>query len=333
MKSSKPGTAAANEGVKDSKPVGVRLVEVPADRVGQRLDNFLLGQLKGAPRSLIYRILRTGEVRVNGGRAKPDTRLQGGETIRIPPVRLAEAEAPQDAPRGQIQRIADSIVFEDRALLALNKPSGIATHGGSGISFGAIELLRQLRPGETLELVHRLDRDTSGLLVVAKKRSALTELQRLIREGKLEKRYLALLVGDIGTKPFSVDAPLRKFELQGGERMVKVDPIEGKASRSHFRRLSLHGGHSYTEVRIDTGRTHQIRVHSQHVGHPVAMDEKYGERDANRELKAAGVKRLFLHAASLRFALKDGTEPYHLTAELPEDLQAGLDGLGASPTT
>jgi 23S rRNA pseudouridine955/2504/2580 synthase len=245
-------------------------------------------------------------------------------------VRLAEAEAPQDAPRGQIQRIADSIVFEDRALLALNKPSGIATHGGSGISFGAIELLRQLRPGEPLELVHRLDRDTSGLLVVAKKRSALTELQRLIREGKLEKRYLALLVGDIGTKPFSVDAPLRKFELQGGERMVKVDPVEGKASRSHFRRLSLHGGHSYTEVRIDTGRTHQIRVHAQHVGHPVAMDEKYGEREANRELKVAGVKRLFLHAASLRFALKDGTEPYHLTAELPEDLQAGLDGLGGS---
>jgi 23S rRNA pseudouridine955/2504/2580 synthase len=327
VKSSKPGAAAANETAKQPTAGGVRLVQVPADRAGQRLDNFLLGQLKGAPRSLIYRILRTGEVRVNGGRAKPDTRLEGGETVRIPPVRLAEPEAPQEAPRSQLERIRDSIVFEDRALLALDKPSGIATHGGSGISFGAIELLRQLRPGEPLELVHRLDRDTSGLLVVAKKRSALTELQRLIREGKLEKRYLTLLVGDIGQKPFSVNAPLRKFELQGGERMVRVDPVEGKASLSHFRRLAVHGGHSYTEVRIDTGRTHQIRVHAQHSGHPVAMDEKYGEREANRLLKAAGLKRLFLHATSLKFALKDGTEPYALSAPLPAELKAVLDAL------
>jgi len=326
VKSSKPGAAAANQLGPKPTAAAVRLVEVPADRAGQRLDNFLLGQLKGAPRSLIYRILRTGEVRVNGGRAKPGTRLSGGETVRIPPVRLDAPTDHGEAPRSQIERIRDAIVFEDRALLALNKPSGIATHGGSGISFGAIELLRQLRPGEPLELVHRLDRDTSGLLVVAKKRSALLELQRLIREGKLEKRYLALLVGDIGEKPFSVNAPLRKFELQGGERMVRVDPVEGKASLSHFRRLSLHGGHSYTEVRIDTGRTHQIRVHAQHRGHPVAGDEKYGEREVNKLLKEAGLKRMFLHAASLRFALKDGTEPYSLTAPLPEDLQALLTG-------
>lgn len=306
---------------------GVRLVRVDADRAGQRIDNFLLGQLKGAPRSLIYRILRTGEVRINGKRAKPETRLEGGEEVRIPPVRL---DAPTDRgtpPSGPMERIAASIVFEDRALLVLDKPSGIATHGGSGIDFGAIELLRKLRPDEPLELVHRLDRDTSGLLVIAKKRSALTELQRLIREGSLEKKYLTLLVGAIPEKKFSVNQPLLKSTLQGGERMVRVDR-EGKPSLSHFRRIELVGGHSYTEVKIDTGRTHQIRVHSQFAGHPVAGDEKYGDKDANKALKAAGLKRLFLHAASLKFALQDGKQEYVLNAPLPADLRTVLDRLG-----
>ena len=316
---------AANEGPSP----GVRMVRVDEERDGQRIDNFLLGQLKGAPRSLIYRILRTGEVRINGKRAKPDTRLAGGDQVRIPPVRL---DAPTDhgpAPAAPMQQLAASIIYEDKALLALNKPSGIATHGGSGISFGAIELLRQLRPNESLELVHRLDRDTSGLLIVAKKRSALTELQRLIREGRLEKRYLTLLVGELPAKPFTVDAPLLKSTLQGGERMVRVDPA-GKASVSHFRLIERAGAHSYTEVRIDTGRTHQIRVHSAHTGHPVAGDEKYGDKAANKALKAAGLKRLFLHAASLRFALKDGEQPYVLNAPLPDDLRRALDALGAS---
>jgi 23S rRNA pseudouridine955/2504/2580 synthase len=308
---------------------GVKLVRVDPERAGQRIDNFLLGHLKGAPRSLIYRILRTGEVRINGKRAKPDTRLEGGEEVRIPPVRLDAPADHGEPPAGPMERIAASIVFEDRALLALDKPSGIATHGGSGISFGAIELLRKLRPNESLELVHRLDRDTSGLLVVAKKRSALTELQRLIREGRLEKRYLTLLVGDIGAKPFTVDAPLLKSTLQGGERMVRVDP-EGKASVSHFRLIERAGAHSYAEVRIDTGRTHQIRVHSAHSGHAVAGDEKYGDKDANRALKAAGLRRLFLHAASLRFALKDGEQPYVLNAPLPDDLRRVLDALGGT---
>lgn len=306
---------------------GVRLVRVDADRAGQRIDNFLLGQLKGAPRSLIYRILRTGEVRINGKRAKPETRLEGGEEVRIPPVRL---DAPTDRgtpPAGPMERIAASIVFEDRALLVLDKPSGIATHGGSGIDFGAIELLRKLRPDEPLELVHRLDRDTSGLLVIAKKRSALTELQRLIREGSLEKKYLTLLVGAIPEKKFSVNQPLLKSTLQGGERMVRVDR-DGKPSLSHFRRMSLAGGHSYTEVKIDTGRTHQIRVHSQFAGHPVAGDEKYGDKEANRALKQAGLRRLFLHAASLKFALQDGKQEYVLSAPLPDDLKGVLDRLG-----
>ena len=315
---------AANEG--QTGQSGVRLVRVDDERDGQRIDNFLLGQLKGAPRSLIYRILRTGEVRVNGKRAKPDTRLAGGDMVRIPPVRLDEPADKGEAPAGPMERVAASIVHEDRALLALNKPSGIATHGGSGISFGVIELMRKLRPNEPLELVHRLDRDTSGLLVIAKKRSALTELQRLIREGRLEKRYLTLLVGEIAPRPFTVDQPLLKSTLQGGERMVRVDR-EGKESVSHFKRIDLYGGHSYTEVRIDTGRTHQIRVHSQFAGHPVAGDEKYGDKEANKALKQAGLKRLFLHAASLRFALKDGTEPYVLNAPLPDDLRGVLDRL------
>jgi 23S rRNA pseudouridine955/2504/2580 synthase len=317
---------AANEG--QTGGFGVRLVRVDEERDGQRVDNFLLGQLKGAPRSLIYRILRTGEVRINGKRAKPDTRLAGGDEVRIPPVRLDAPTDRGEPPSAPMDRLASSIVFEDRALLVLSKPSGIATHGGSGISFGAIEMLRKLRPDESLELVHRLDRDTSGLLVVAKKRSALTELQRLIREGRLEKRYLTLLVGKIAERPFTIDAPLLKSTLQGGERMVRVDP-EGKASVSHFRLIEHVGGHSYCEVRIDTGRTHQIRVHAAHAGHPVAGDEKYGDKEANKALRAGGVKRLFLHAASLRFALKDGEQPYVLNAPLPDDLRRALDALGA----
>jgi 23S rRNA pseudouridine955/2504/2580 synthase len=316
---------AANEA--KSGGSGVRMVTVEDDRAGQRLDNFLLGQLKGAPRSLVYRILRTGQVRVDGRRAKPDTRLEGGEQVRIPPVRL---DPPADHGRpgdNQLERIAASIVFEDRALLVLDKPSGVASHGGSGISHGAIELLRALRPKDTLELVHRLDRDTSGVLVLAKKRSALTELQRLIREGRLVKRYLALLAGRVSRPRFTIDAPLEKSVLQGGERMVRVD-AGGKASVSHFRLIEHVGAHSFVEVVIETGRTHQIRVHAAHAGHPVAGDEKYGERAVNQALKQAGLKRLFLHAASLQFALKDGAEPYVLNAPLPDELKSVLDRLG-----
>ncbi|MFN3842577.1 MAG: RluA family pseudouridine synthase [Rehaibacterium terrae] len=312
----------------DAPSPGVKLVRVPDDRAGQRLDNFLLGQLKGAPRSLVYRILRTGQVRVNGKRAKPESRLEGGDEVRIPPVRLGEPVDRGAAPKALLDRLAANIVFEDRLLLAVNKPSGIATHGGSGIGFGVIEGLRQLRPGEPLELVHRLDRDTSGLLVVARKRSALTELQALMREeGGIAKRYLALLVGRMPDGTMTVDQPLQKSVLQGGERMVRVD-AGGKPSVSHFRVLERRGGHSFCEVRIDTGRTHQIRVHAAHVGHPVAGDEKYGDREANRRLREqAGLKRLFLHAASLEFALDGGRAPYVLNAPLAPELVAALDAL------
>ena len=310
---------------------GVKQVRVPEDRDGQRLDNFLLGQLKGAPRSLVYKIVRSGQVRINGKRAKPDSRLAAGDEIRIPPVRLEPAGQAKAPPKGMLDRLAASIVFEDKALLALNKPSGIAVHGGSGVSFGVIEGLRALRPNESLELVHRLDRDTSGVLVVARKRSALLELQALLREGEDEeapnKKYLTLLVGKMPSGTMTVDAPLQKSVLQGGERMVRVDPA-GKASVSHFKLIERRGGHSFCEVTIETGRTHQIRVHAAHIGHPVAGDEKYGDREANKRLsEQAGLKRLFLHAASMEFALEGGARPYLLNAPLADDLRAVLDRL------
>ncbi|WP_312319206.1 RluA family pseudouridine synthase [Stenotrophomonas sp.] len=309
----------------------VRMITVPADRAGQRLDNFLLGQLKGAPRSLVYKLVRSGQVRVNGGRAKAERKLEAGDEVRVPPVRLTEEGDKATPPEAFMKRLEAAIVFEDDRLLALNKPSGVASHGGSGISFGAIETLRALRPGKTLELVHRLDRDTSGLLIVAKKRSALSELQALLREDHgagIRKRYLTLLVGRMPDGTMTVDAPLHVGLRQGGERHVQVNAI-GKESISHFKVLERRGGHSYCEVRIETGRTHQIRVHAQHLGHPVAGDDKYGEPDVNKRLRdQIGLKRLFLHAASLEFSLDNGKTPYVLNAPLAEELAEALNRLG-----
>ena len=312
---------------------GARTVRVPEDRDGQRLDTFLLGQLKGAPRSLIYKLVRSGQVRVNGGRAKAERKLAAGDEVRIPPVRLAEEGEKAAPPKGFMDALDAAIVFEDARLLALNKPAGVASHGGSGISFGAIETLRALRPGQTLELVHRLDRDTSGLLVVAKKRSALTELQALMREDRavngrgIAKRYLALLTGRMPDGVMTVDAPLHVGLRQGGERHVQVNAA-GKASLSHFRVLERRGGQSYCEVRIETGRTHQIRVHSQHIGHPIAGDDKYGDPAVNKRLREqVGLKRMFLHASTLEFALDGGREPYLLIAPLAPELIDVLDRL------
>lgn len=317
-----------------TKPAGdkpsVRMITVPADRAGQRLDNFLLGQLKGAPRSLVYKLVRSGQVRVNGGRAKAERKLEAGDEVRIPPVRLSEEGDKAGPPEAFMRRLEQAIVFEDARLLALNKPTGVASHGGSGISFGAIETLRALRPGQTLELVHRLDRDTSGLLIVAKKRSALSELQALLREDHgagIRKRYLTLLAGRMPDGVMTVDAPLHVGLRQGGERHVQVNAI-GKESISHFRVLERKGGHSYCEVRIETGRTHQIRVHAQHLGHPVAGDDKYGDPAVNKRLREQiGLKRLFLHAASLEFALDAGKSPYVLNAPLADELVEALDRL------
>jgi 23S rRNA pseudouridine955/2504/2580 synthase len=314
----------------DSAGATVRLVRVDPERDGQRLDNFLLGQLKGAPRSLVYKLVRSGQVRVNGGRAKAERRLEAGDEVRIPPVRLVEAESSGPVPRGLLAAMEASIVFEDARLLAISKPSGIASHGGSGVSFGVIETLRALRPGQPLELVHRLDRDTSGLMVLAKKRSALTELQALLREDHgagIEKRYLALLLGRLPDGTLSVDAPLHVGLRQGGERHVQVN-ASGKPSLSHFKVIERIGGQSYCEVRIETGRTHQIRVHARHLGHPVAGDDKYGDEAANRRLRdKAGLRRLFLHASTLSFALDGGKTPYMLNAPLAPELADVLDRL------
>ena len=306
---------------------------MPDDRAGQRLDNFLLGQLKGAPKSLIYKIVRSGQVRVNGGRAKAETRVEAGDEVRIPPVRLSEPGEKGTPARGLLDAMAASIVFEDARLLAISKPSGVASHGGSGIGFGVIETLRALRPNESLELVHRLDRDTSGLMVIAKKRSALTELQALMRESDADdgrgiaKRYLALLAGRMPDGTMTVDAPLHIGLRQGGERHVQVH-AQGKPSLSHFRVLERRGGHSYCEVRIETGRTHQIRVHAQHIGHPVAGDDKYGDVEVNKRLREqVGLKRMFLHAASLEFSLDGGRAHYLLDAPLAPELVDVLDRL------
>ncbi|MEA5669106.1 RluA family pseudouridine synthase [Stenotrophomonas sp. MH1] len=307
----------------------VRMIKVPEDRAGQRLDNFLLGQLKGAPRSLVYKLVRSGQVRVNGGRAKADRKLEAGEEVRVPPVNLSEVGDKAPPPASFLQRMEQAIVFEDAKLLVINKPSGVASHGGSGISHGAIETMRALRPNLNLELVHRLDRDTSGLLILAKKRSALSELQAMLREdhGGIQKRYLTLLVGRMPDGVMSVDAPLLVGLRQGGERHVQVNQ-GGKPSLSHFRVLERRGGHSYCEVRIETGRTHQIRVHAQHIGHPVAGDDKYGDPVVNKRLREQiGLKRLFLHAASLEFALDAGKTPYVLNAPLAPELAEALDRL------
>ncbi|MDE1886043.1 MAG: RluA family pseudouridine synthase [Xanthomonadaceae bacterium] len=312
--------------MKDDKEsiAGVRQVSVPDDREGQRIDNFLSGQLKGVPKSLIYRLLRTGQVRINGRRAKPDARLCGGDSVRIPPVRVAEpGDVGAPAP-AQLRRIVQSIIFEDRDFLVLDKPAGIASHGGSGVAFGAIELLRAARPGETLELAHRLDRDTSGVLVLARRRAALIALQELIRDGHIIKQYLALLHGRPKRAKFDVNVALRKFDLQGGERMVRVSD-DGKPALSAFKIINNYAQASLAEVTLYTGRTHQIRVHAQHAGYPLAGDEKYGLRDFNKLMREFGLRRLFLHAARFEFELNG--KAWSFSAPLAPDLAAVLDRL------
>ncbi len=308
---------------------GVRLVQVTEAKDGQRIDNFLASQLKGVPKSLIYRILRTGQVRLNGKRAKPDTRIADGDEVRIPPVRVAEPRESDGPSSAQTDRVTQSVIYEDRDFLVIDKPSGVASHGGSGISFGVIELLRAARPRDTLELVHRLDRDTSGVLVLARKRPALTALQALIRDNQTTKQYLTLLQGRLRRATFDVNAPLRKSVLHGGERMVRVDD-DGKAALTRFKAIEAYRDATLTEATLFTGRTHQIRVHSLHAGHPVAGDEKYGERAFNQSLRQFGLRRLFLHAARFEFAI--GDRVYSFSAPLAPDLAGVLTALPAAAT-
>ena len=306
-------------------PQGVRQVDIGPERDGQRIDNALATLLKGVPKSLIYRLLRTGQVRVNGKRAKPDTRLSAGDTLRIPPVRTAE-RVPDRGPAPElVAQVAEAVIFEDKHFLAIDKPSGIASHGGSGVSHGAIELLRAARPEQHLELVHRLDRDTSGVLVFAKTRAGLTGLQAAIRAGEVTKQYLCLMVGHPPKARFDVNAPLLKSVLQGGERMVRVSD-NGKPSLTFFREMEQYTGARLMQATLGTGRTHQIRVHAAHIGHPLAGDTKYGDREVNKRFKDKGLQRLFLHASHMGFELEG--RAYGFSAPLPDELKNFLDALG-----
>lgn len=298
----------------------VQWVEVDAEYAGQRIDNFLLARLKGVPKSHVYRILRTGEVRRNGGRVKAQDRLEAGDVVRVPPVRQVTQEAPE-LPLDRIRsRIEPRILHEDDDLLVLNKPSGMAVHGGSGLSFGVIEALRQLRPDcRALELVHRLDRDTSGCLLIAKRRSALRSLHEQFREDDIGKVYVALLAGVWAKSRWLVDAPLKKNVLQSGERMVRV-ARDGKSAETEFRRLERYQGATLVEARPVTGRTHQIRVHAQHMGHPLVGDDRYGDEEVNRRFRQSGFKRLFLHARETELRHPSTGETLRFQAPLDDDL-------------
>jgi 23S rRNA pseudouridine955/2504/2580 synthase len=303
---------------------GVRKVRIDADAAGQRVDNFLHRELPGVPRARVYRLLRRGEVRVNGGRVRADYRLEAGDEVRIPPVRLrAEGAAPSP---DRAAAILDHVLFEDKRLLVIDKPTGVAVHGGSGISHGVIELLRAARPDlRDLSLVHRLDRETSGCLVLAKKRSALRALHEKFRQGVVEKNYLALVVGDWQLGEQLIDKPLLVTHRKGGERHVIVSH-EGKAAQTRVRLSRTYREYSLVQCSPLTGRTHQIRVHLQSVGFPIAGDERYGDADANRRLKALGLPRLFLHAQSISFPDEHGNE-LHFTAPLSDDLNGFLSTL------
>lgn len=310
----------------DATAQQVREVQVADDQEGQRIDNFLAGRLKGVPRSRIYRILRKGEVRVNKGRVKPDYRLRAGDRVRIPPVRQASREAAKP-PEQAVARLAGRVLYEDKHLLVLDKPSGMAVHGGSGLSYGVIEALRKARPNAPfLELVHRLDRETSGCLVVAKKRSALRALHTALREGDVDKRYLALVKGVWQGGERRVAAPLRKNTMRSGERLVQVRD-DGREALSWFRPVARYRGATLMEVRIGTGRTHQIRVHAAHAGHPLAGDDKYGDKGFNRQMARLGLRRLFLHAGSLGFDHPAETRRVEVQAPLDTALRELLDRL------
>ncbi|MCG9535372.1 23S rRNA pseudouridine(955/2504/2580) synthase RluC [Providencia huaxiensis] len=299
----------------------VQFIDISDDEAGQRIDNFLLTKLKGVPKSMIYRIIRKGEVRVNKGRIKPEYKLAEGDQVRVPPVRVAEREtAPVSAKLDKVAALANCILFEDDVLLVLNKPSGTAVHGGSGLSFGVIEGLRALRPeARFLELVHRLDRDTSGILLVAKKRSALRALHEQLRLKQMQKDYLALVRGNWQSHMKVVQAPLLKNILQSGERVVKVSS-EGKPSETRFKVEERFDNATLVKASPVTGRTHQIRVHTLYAGHPIAFDDRYGDKQFDSQLTGIGLNRLFLHASALKFTHPKTGEEMRLHAPLDNQL-------------
>lgn len=292
---------------------------------GQRLDNWLATRLKGVPKSHVYRLLRTGQVRVNGGRAKPGYRLAPGDEVRVPPVRRAPKTEVPRAEASLLERLSAAVLYEDEHLLVIDKPPGLPVHAGSGVRLGLIEALHQARPDQQLDLVHRLDRDTSGCLVVAKRRDALNQLHGMLRSRDVIKQYLLLARGRWSGGACTVDAPLAADKVKSGERMVEVSE-SGRRAVTHFEPQESYGAATLVRATLDTGRKHQIRVHAAHAGHPVAGDDKYGDDSFNRHMKTLGLRRLFLHAQRLAFTLSDGRE-VDVSAPLPEELKLVLDRL------
>ena len=310
-----------SDGSADSVVTKVRKIRIDQEQAGQRIDNFLRRQLPRVPKGRVYRLLRRGEVRVNGGRIKAEYKLQEGDEVRVPPARV---RVPGDVPStGLAAKMVDRVLYEDKRVLVVDKPTGVAVHGGSGISHGVIELLRHARPElKDLSLVHRLDRETSGCLVLAKRRSALRELHAKFRAGVVEKNYLGLAVGDWQLGEQLIDEPLLVQNRKGGERHVVVS-AGGKPAQTRVQLSRTFGQYSLLQCSPLTGRTHQIRVHLQHVGFPLAGDERYGDEEENRRAKKSGLPRLFLHAQSIAFPDDSGNE-LHFTAPLADDLERFL---------
>ena len=308
----------------------VSRLSIGDETAGQRLDNFLFKQLKGVPKSRIYRMLREGELRVNGRRAQPDYRLEIGDELRIPPIRTATKTPAESLPKIG-KSLLPRVIYRDDGLLALDKPAGQAVHGGSGVSLGIIEQMRRELPElRYMELVHRLDRETSGVLLIALKRAALVELHRMLREGEVRKTYLALAVGHWRDQLRHVKLPLQKFTTGEGERRVAVH-TEGQHAHTIFRLVQHYPGFSLLEAELKTGRTHQIRVHLASLKHPIAMDDKYGDFELNRALKKQGLRRMFLHAARLELKHPLTGQPLTLETPLPGDLADFLQELLNAP--
>ncbi len=301
----------------------VKYVEVSQDRDGQRLDNFLSVRLKGLPRSLIYRIIRTGQVRVNGGRAKPATRLETGDMVRIPPASVRENKS-GDIPPAVMQLLSQSVCYEAQGVMVINKPAGMAVHGGSGLAWGVIDVVRKMRPGMNVDLVHRLDRETSGCLLLALDGDALRDLNAQIQNDQVKKHYLCLLDGKLQHDLVDVNEPIGKFE-RSGQRFMRIDP-EGKPAYTTFRLLQNYAAYSFAEAQLHTGRTHQIRVHAAHLGMPLAGDKRYSSKERQKFWKAQGLKRMFLHAHQLRFYTRDGEEQL-VSSPLPQELSKLLEVL------
>ncbi|WP_213999764.1 23S rRNA pseudouridine(955/2504/2580) synthase RluC [Arsukibacterium sp.] len=312
----------------DEIKLPIQMIEIEDDFIGQRIDNFLLARLRGVPKSVIYRVLRKGEVRVNKKRVKPEYKLQQADIVRVPPLTVAAEPDRVSVKLSLVSELESHILFEDNDLIVLNKPSGMAVHGGSGLQFGVIEAMRALRPqAKLLELVHRLDRDTSGCLLIAKKRSVLTHLHAQLRDKTVEKKYWALVSGDWDNKVRKVTEPLRKNTLQSGERVVKVDEINGKPSETRFRILQRYQQGTLVEAFPVTGRTHQIRVHTACKGHPIACDDKYGDNAFSGQMNQLGLNRLFLHAKSLSFTHPNSLTTMRIDAPLDSQLENALTRL------